>query len=105
MSKKTNIENIKNTVKEKGYIILSDNIIYENKKQKIYFIDKDGFLYNVSYNNLCKAKILDKYGKLNPYHIYNIKNTYCKNNNIKLLRIPYWEFKEDNYLRILQENL
>lgn len=28
----------------------------------------------------------------------NIKTEYCKNNNIKLLRIPYWEFdKEETY--------
>lgn len=26
----------------------------------------------------------------------NIKNEYCKNNNIKLLRIPYTEFKNLN---------
>ena len=83
MSKKTNIEDIKNTVKEKGYIILSDNIIYKNNKQKIDFIDKDGFLYNVSYNNLCKTKILDKYGKLNPYHIYNLNN-FIKINKLKI---------------------
>ena len=33
----------------------------------------------------------------------NIKNIYCQNNNIKLLRIPYWEFK--NIEQILKENL
>lgn len=26
----------------------------------------------------------------------NIKTQYCKNNNIKLLRIPYWEFDKEN---------
>jgi len=31
------------------------------------------------------------------------KNTYCKNNNIKLLRIPYWEFK--NIEQILDNKL
>lgn len=31
----------------------------------------------------------------------NIKNQYCKNNNIPLLRIPYWEF--DNTEQILEE--
>lgn len=30
-----------------------------------------------------------------------IKNEYCKKNNIRLLRIPYWEFKNDNYKNIL----
>ena len=26
-----------------------------------------------------------------------IKNIYCKTHNIPLLRIPYWEFQNDNY--------
>jgi len=33
----------------------------------------------------------------------NIKNIYCKNNNIPLLRIPYWEFK--NIETILEEEI
>lgn len=33
----------------------------------------------------------------------NIKNTYCKSNNIKLVRIPYWDF--DNIEQILDEVL
>lgn len=32
-----------------------------------------------------------------------IKNNYCKENNIKLIRIPYYE--KDNILKILQDNL
>ena len=32
-----------------------------------------------------------------------IKNQYCKDNNIKLIRIPYWEFK--NIKNILKEHL
>ena len=32
-----------------------------------------------------------------------IKNDYCKNNNIGLIRIPYWDF--DNYKKILFEKL
>lgn len=35
----------------------------------------------------------------------NIKNTYCEKHNIKLVRIPYWEFKNENYINILQANL
>ena len=34
-----------------------------------------------------------------------IKNEYCKNNNIKLIRIPYWEFRNGNYLEILKNNI
>lgn len=35
----------------------------------------------------------------------NIKNDYCLKNNIKLLRIPYWEFDNDNYKQILINNI
>lgn len=35
----------------------------------------------------------------------NIKNKYCKDNNIKLIRIPYWEFKKNNYINILKNKL
>lgn len=34
-----------------------------------------------------------------------IKDDYCKNKNIKLIRIPYWEFKNGNYIKILNVNL
>lgn len=34
-----------------------------------------------------------------------IKNQYCKDNNIKLLRIPYWEFNSNNYKNILENYL
>ena len=33
----------------------------------------------------------------------NIKNLYCKDNDIKLLRIPYWE--KDNIEDILKSNI
>lgn len=36
----------------------------------------------------------------------NIKTNYCKNNNIKLLRIPYYQFDKDNtYKTILSNNI
>ena len=35
----------------------------------------------------------------------NIKNQYCKDNNIPLLRIPYWEFDNENYINILNKKL
>ena len=33
----------------------------------------------------------------------NMKNEYCENNNITLIRIPFWEF--DNLEKILIEKL
>lgn len=34
-----------------------------------------------------------------------IKNLYAKRNNIKLIRIPYWDFKTGNYKVILRESI
>lgn len=33
----------------------------------------------------------------------NVKNNYCKQNNIKLIRIPYWDFS--NLEEVLQQEL
>lgn len=34
-----------------------------------------------------------------------IKDDYCKDNGINLIRIPYWEFKDDGYKKILKNEL
>lgn len=34
-----------------------------------------------------------------------IKNRYCKEHNIPLIRIPYWEYKKDNYKHILNKEI
>lgn len=34
-----------------------------------------------------------------------IKNKYCEDNNIKLIRLPYWEFNNNNYIEILNNKL
>lgn len=54
----------------------------------------NGIDYNIALNNY-------EYTKQNDL----LKNEYCKNNNIPLLRIPYWEFDNDNYINILNNNL
>ena len=38
---------------------------------------------------------------MNQKYIDNIKTQYCKNNNIKLIRIHYWEF--DNIESIIKK--
>ena len=58
-------------------------------------IEYDGeFHYQMimGFDNFVDGKIRD-----------TVKNIFCKNNNIKLIRIPYWEF--DNIERILCEEL
>lgn len=34
-----------------------------------------------------------------------VKDEYCKENNIKLLRIPYYCFKDETYIQILNDNI
>lgn len=35
----------------------------------------------------------------------SIKNKYCEDNNIKLIRIPYWEFNDEGYINILNKEI
>jgi hypothetical protein len=57
-------------------------------------IEFDGYhhFHIVSYGDVEKAKIRLKYLQDND----QIKNQYCLDNNIKLIRIPYWKVKEIN---------
>jgi len=62
-------------------------------KDNNVLIEYDGeFHYNDIFGGLEGQKRRDE-----------IKNKYCKENNIKLIRIPYWEF--DRIEEILEENL
>ena len=67
-----------------------DFAIFENNKLKL-LIEYDGLLHfkqTTLNNDLNTQKLHDE-----------IKNNFCKENNIKLLRIPYWKFKNiDNML-------
>jgi hypothetical protein len=77
-----------------------DFAILNNKNELKYLIECDGKQH---------FEIIDYFGGEEGF-IYtkthdDIKNTYCKDNNISLLRIPYWEFKNDNYINILSNKL
>ena len=48
----------------------------------------------------------DYYGDLSLQILRDeIKNEYCKINNIPLIRIPYWEYKNENYQNILNKEI
>lgn len=74
-------------------------VFEDNKKTKIkMLIEYDGqqhFRWTKFLMSKKEFKILQHHDKL--------KNEFCKNNNIKLLRIPYWEF--DNIEKILEKEL
>ena len=42
---------------------------------------------------------------INQQYIDNIKTKYCENNNIKLIRIPYWDFNNIEYILIKELNI
>ena len=52
-------------------------------------------------------EIIERFDGINSFNKVkindNIKNLYCSNNNINLLRIPYWDF--GNIENILNETL
>lgn len=74
------------------YIPDFNTIIEYDGRQHYEIIDFKGLGYEYALNDFIDCKIRD-----------TIKDLYCKNNNINLIRIPYWEFK--NIENILIENL
>lgn len=68
-----------------------DFAIFQNNKIKC-LIEYDGEQH---YQPVCFAGISNEQAQINFQQCQikdNIKNDYCDKNNIKLLRIPYWEF-------------
>lgn len=68
-----------------------------DKSEKLYcLLEYDGILhYEDKFENQREFKLTKKRDK--------IKTKYCKDNNIKLIRIPYWEFS--NIETLLAKNL
>ena len=90
MTKKNNIEYIKESVRQiAGYTLLDDK--YINNKTKMTAIDDDGYKYYFTFSNLKFAKSARMVDKSNPYSIENIKlwmKKHC---------IPY-ELLSDEYI-------
>lgn len=83
-----------------------DFAIFDENGNIMFLIEADGEQhytseYYTTFNN--KEERLEKLKK--RQRLDNIKTQYCNDNNIKLIRIPYWEFKNGNYLNILKEYL
>lgn len=57
-----------------------------NTKEKVDVIDRNGYKYYISLGNMLQRGSQDNY---------------CKNNNIKLIKIPYWDIKNDKYKEII----
>ncbi len=97
--------------------LLKHNITYtqQHKFEDCKYKNKLSFDFYIRDHNLCieydgelhYTPFGHKYTKLETHklelrqHRDEIKNTYCINNNIELIRIPYWDF--DNIETILNE--
>lgn len=76
---------------------------YIPSKNTLIEVDGEGH-YQVAYFNNCSYdKALESYHRIK--HTDSIKNKYCKDKNITLIRIPYWEYKDDTYKNTLYTNL
>ena len=83
--------------KKKG-ILKFDFAIFnkENKLTCLYEYDGIQHYEPIDYAGKGKEWAIDSFKKTKIRDI--IKNNYCKNNNIKLIRIPYWEFNNIEYI-------
>jgi hypothetical protein len=74
-------------------------IFKDNEKSKIDFLVEFDGIFHFEYK---KGWIPESKLKKTQYHD-KLKNTFCEKNNIKLIRIPYWDF--DNIEEILVREL
>lgn len=89
MTKRLDIEHVKNLVREIAGYTLLDNV-YINNNTKMTAVDKDGYKYYFTLSNLKYAKSARMVDKSNPYSIDNIK-LWLKNHDIpyELLSTEY----------------
>ena len=70
----------------------SKNIEYDGEDHYMFVFRGKGDTYEKAFNRFIGTKVRD-----------TIKTVYCKKNNIKLIRIPYWDF--DSIEEILEKEL
>ena len=66
------LESVKLYCENLGYDLLDDE--YKNNLIKLTLIDKEGYLYSISFGNLTQGKHPYKFNKYNPYTIQNINH-------------------------------
>lgn len=68
-----------------------DFAVFDSNGNLSFLLELDGIQHYKLCNYAKTQDILDK----NKSHD-KMKDDYCKNNNIKLFRIPYWKFNDIN---------
>lgn len=66
-------------------------------------IDGEGHYTICNFNQMSHEKAEMSFNATKKHD--NIKNNYCKKNNIKLIRIPYWEFKNNTFQQFFYKSL
>lgn len=84
------IKEMRGLFEERGYKLLSDE--YKGNKEPLVF-EKDGYAYCNTYNGFIKTDNPKKWGKNNPYSIYNLR-LWLKRQNAPC-RLPEQEFDYD----------
>lgn len=68
---------------------------YIPNKNLLIECDGEGHYFPCNFNQCSKEDGIKSFELTK--HNDKIKDIYCKSKNIKLLRIPYWEFKTDKW--------
>lgn len=76
---------------------------YIEKYNILIEVDGQGHFNPVRYNGISEKDATETFNRTKNND--SIKNKYCINNNIQLIRIPYYEFKDKKYIKILKDNL
>ncbi len=76
---------------------------YIKDKNILIEIDGQGH-YQICYFNRCSKEQGEKSLKMTRAND-KIKNNYCKEKGIKLIRIPYWDMDNKNYINILNQSI
>ena len=86
MNQKYYIEDVKEILTHMSYTLIE--------------YDGEGHYQPIRRGSMTEIQALDQLELVKKHD--SIKNSFCKNNNIKLLRIPYWE--QDNLEYFLFDN-
>lgn len=88
-------------IKQKSF----EGCVYKNKMQFDFFLPD--FNLCIEFDGIQHFRPIEYFGGINALNEQinkdNIKNKFCYNNNIKLIRIPYYEY--DNIEKILNLEL
>lgn len=65
--------------------------------------DGEGHYYPCNFNKCSNEQAIKSFNT--TQHNDKIKTKFCEDNNIKLIRIPYWEFKDNTYIEVLNQSI